>query len=56
VRRILVHAGVAAIVCWLLAVPAYANIRHFSGTVNGGGTVTFDVKLKHGKASRPLAR
>jgi hypothetical protein len=52
VRRIFVHAGVAAIVCGLLAVPAYANIRHFSGTVNGGGSVNFDVKFKHGKARK----
>jgi hypothetical protein len=52
VRRIVVHAGVAAIVCGLLAVPAYASIRHFSGTVNGGGTVNFDVKFKHGKARK----
>ena len=26
--------------------------EHFSGTVNGGGTVNFDVKFKHGKARK----
>jgi hypothetical protein len=51
-RRIIVQAAVAALVCGLLAVPASANMRHFAGTVNGGGTVKFDVKFKHGKARK----
>ena len=51
-RRIIVQVGVAAIVCALLAVPAYAGVRHFSGAVNGGGTVSFNVKFTHGKARK----
>ena len=51
-KRIFVHAGVAAIACALLAVPAHAGVKHFHGTVNGGGTVKFDVKFKHGKARK----
>jgi hypothetical protein len=51
-RRIIVQVGVTAILVGLLAAPAYAGISHFSGTVNGGGTVSFDVKFKHGKARK----
>ena len=51
-RRMIVGVCVIAILAGLLAAPADARIRHFSGTVNGGGTVKFAVKFKHRKARK----
>ena len=46
-RRMLVCAGL--VVAMVFATTAFAVTRHFSGTVQGGGTVTFATKFKHGK-------
>ena len=48
-NRMIVRACVAVIAAGLLAAPAQAGVRHFQGTVEGGGTVAFDVQFKHGK-------
>ena len=39
----------ALVVALAFATTAFAVIRHFSGTVEGGGTVTFATKFRHGK-------
>jgi hypothetical protein len=46
-KRMLVCAGL--VVALVFATTAFAVTRHFSGTVQGGGTVTFATKFKHGK-------
>ena len=46
-KRMLVCAGL--VVAMVFATTAFAVTRHFSGTVQGGGTVTFATKFKHGK-------
>jgi hypothetical protein len=46
-KRMLVCAG--SVVALVLATTAFAATRHFSGTVDGGGTVSFATKFKDGK-------
>jgi hypothetical protein len=48
-KRIIVSVFAVAILAGLLAAPASAAVKHFSGSVNGGGRVAFDVQFNNGK-------
>ena len=48
-KRMIISGCVTAIVAGLLVAPAGAAVKHFQGTVTGGGTIAFDVKFnRHG--------
>ena len=48
-KRMVISVCVAAIAATVLAAPAGAAVKHFEGTVTGGGTIAFDAKFnKHG--------
>ena len=51
-KRIFVCAGL--VVALVFATTAFAVTRHFSGTVQGGGTVTFATKFRHGKTKKVI--
>jgi hypothetical protein len=46
-KRIVICAG--SVVALVFATTAFAATRHFSGTVQGGGTVSFATKFEDGK-------
>ena len=48
-KRMIISGCLAAIVAGLVAAPASAAVRHFHGTVAGGGAINFDVTFRHGK-------
>jgi hypothetical protein len=48
VKRMLICAGV--VIALALATAALANTRSFSGRFQGGGTVSFQAKFRHGEA------
>jgi hypothetical protein len=48
VKRTTIFAGL--ILALLVSATAIANIRGFSGTFDGGGTVKFKAKFRHGEA------
>jgi hypothetical protein len=48
-KRIIVGVCAVAILSGLLAASASAAIKHFAGSVNGGGRVAFDVQFINGK-------
>jgi hypothetical protein len=48
-RRIIVSVVAVVILSGLLAAPASAAVKHFTGSVNGGGRVAFDVQFINGK-------
>jgi hypothetical protein len=48
-KRILMCAGLVVVVALVFAAAAFAVIRHFSGTVQGGGTVSFATRFDDGK-------
>jgi hypothetical protein len=52
VKRILISAGV--IVALVFPAGAQARIRHETGTVTEGGTVSADVKIRHRHARKVL--
>jgi hypothetical protein len=47
-KRITLAACAGLLCAGLLATPADAAVRHFQGTVTGGGTVEFDVFFRKG--------
>lgn len=50
-KRMIISVCVAAIAATVLVAPASAAVKHFEGTVTGGGTIAFDAKFnKHGVA------
>jgi hypothetical protein len=51
-KRIIVSVCAVVILAGLLAAPASAAVKHFTGSVNGGGRVAFDVQFTHGKPKR----
>ena len=48
-KRMIISGCFVAIVAGLVAPPASAGVRHFHGTVTGGGAINFDVRFKHRK-------
>jgi hypothetical protein len=48
-KRIIVSVFAVVVLAGLLAAPASAAVKHFTGSVNGGGRVAFDVQFNNGK-------
>ena len=46
-KRIVIGTGL--IVALAFAAAAVANIRHYHGAVNGGGSLRFETKVRHGE-------
>jgi hypothetical protein len=48
-KRMIISGCLAAIAAGLVAAPASAAVRHFHGSITGGGSIAFDANFRNGK-------